>query len=215
MLKIFSPIAIISAIFLIDVLDASTFDKHFPSSCQDPAIIEDGEYYIYPDGLSPVLVYCDVTKGGWATIFNKADKSDFFNRSWTDYVYGFGSPRSNYWAGLLNIRNLVLTEPMVLRIELSNSARDEFFIEYESFFIDSAEHQYLLKVGNKTAGIFFFLEAFSRQYLRCAVIFSLKVIWSIRFRTCQMPSFMRSIKTLNILQLRLEVSIFNRLSFIT
>ena len=137
---------------LVDKSSSSTFDKHFPSSCQDPAIIEDGEYYIYPDGLSPVLVYCDVTKGGWATIFNKAEKSDFFNKAWTDYVYGFGSPRSNYWAGLLNIRNLVLTEPMVLRIELSNSARDEFFIEYESFFIDSAEHQYLLKVGNKTAG---------------------------------------------------------------
>lgn len=130
----------------------TTFDKYYPTSCQDPSIIEDGEYQIYPDGLVPVTVYCEVTKGGWTTIFNKVTRCDFFNQSWTDYLYGFGSPVSNYWAGLVNMRNLVLTEPMTLRIELSNSAEDEFFIEYESFYIGPEENGFVLHVGNRTRG---------------------------------------------------------------
>lgn len=81
-------IVVFAIVTTSQVAHASSFDKHFPSSCQDPSIIEDGEYYIYPDGLSPVLVYCDVTKGGWATIFNKVEKGDYFHRTTTDYVYG-------------------------------------------------------------------------------------------------------------------------------
>lgn len=130
----------------------TTFDKYFPSSCQDPSIIKDGEYYIYPDGLVPVHVYCDVTNGGWTTVFHKTQKSDFFNRTWTDYLYGFGDPGSDYWAGLVNIRNLVLTEPMILRIELSNSDEDEFYIEYESFYVGPEETGFVLHVGNRTRG---------------------------------------------------------------
>ncbi len=41
---------------------------YVPRHCQDPSIARDGEYLIYPDGSTPVLVYCEVTKG-WLELF--------------------------------------------------------------------------------------------------------------------------------------------------
>ena len=42
-------------------------EVHLPSNCNDPSITRDGEYLIYPYGSNPVLVYCEVSRGGWTS----------------------------------------------------------------------------------------------------------------------------------------------------
>ena len=92
-----------------------------PKDCADPSIVKSGEYTIYPDGVIPAKVYCDVNRNGWTQILNKVDRTvGPFKKTRLQYQNGFGTPTSNFWIGLNNIRSLVTSEPTMLRIEFGN-----------------------------------------------------------------------------------------------
>ena len=127
-------------------------EVHLPSNCNDPSITRDGEYLIYPYGSNPVLVYCEVSRGGWTRILNKVDRTPAFGRGKVEYVEGFGETFGNYWLGLDNIRGLVEQEPYSVRIELSNGNLESYFAEYDFFYVHSSSKNYRLKLGRYTSG---------------------------------------------------------------
>ncbi len=84
---------------------------------------------------------------------NKIDNSTTaFNKSWNEYTNGFGDINSYHWLGLDNIRQLINQQQMSIRIELSNSIRNLYMIEYDSFFIGPEEQKFQLTIGKKIFG---------------------------------------------------------------
>ena len=121
-----------------------------------PGIYEDGVYEIHLTEIKKLMVYCEMSRGGWTLIMSKLGPGTYFNRDWDNYVTGFGKFSQNYWMGFSSIREIV-KYPMELRIELKNTSKsDNFtFIEYDSFFVESEISQFKLKLGNKIDGDFF------------------------------------------------------------
>jgi len=111
---------------------------------------------VFPDKGSkkPVLVYCEMELGGWTTIVNKVDRSVFFNRPMKAFINGFGnvSANTNYWLGLDNMFDLTNNEIMTLRIEMSNSRFDKYFIEYDLFVLAPQIEKFKLTLGKTTFG---------------------------------------------------------------
>ncbi|XP_062568341.1 ryncolin-2-like [Saccostrea cucullata] len=77
-----------------------------PKDCKD--LCEEGQttsgvYDIYPYSTLtiPISVYCDMTTmgGGWTAIQKRVDGSVIFEKNWTEYKNGFGSPEQNVWVG--------------------------------------------------------------------------------------------------------------------
>ena len=112
----------------------------------------DGIYEVYVDSSTIIRVYCEMFKGGWTRIMNRVDNSPSFNKSYDDYIEGFGPLKQNHWLGLKYIRKLLLKQIMSLRIELYNTDDDFVFIEYDSFHINHKQEFYKLSVGDKTFG---------------------------------------------------------------
>ncbi|XP_069840774.1 microfibril-associated glycoprotein 4-like isoform X2 [Dendropsophus ebraccatus] len=98
-----------------------------PIDCQD--VWDNGQpssgvYIIYPQGAQrPLPVYCDMTTAGmvWTVFQRRLDGSVRFDRSWQDYVNGFGIADGEYWLGLQNIYRLTMFSDYELQVELEDS----------------------------------------------------------------------------------------------
>uniref|UniRef100_A0A914XMK7 Uncharacterized protein n=1 Tax=Plectus sambesii TaxID=2011161 RepID=A0A914XMK7_9BILA len=81
-----------------------------------------GVYSIQPPGSDPFSVYCDMTTdgGGWTVIQRRQDGTLSFNRTWSEYKYGFQTNlRGDLWLGNDKINLLSTKDSTVnLRIEI-------------------------------------------------------------------------------------------------
>uniref|UniRef100_A0A914V6I4 Uncharacterized protein n=1 Tax=Plectus sambesii TaxID=2011161 RepID=A0A914V6I4_9BILA len=98
-----------------------------PTDCYDllhkQGVTKSGNYTIYPPGIAPFQVYCDMdTSGGGWTVFQKRQDSSFpfWARSWADYKNGFGNGLDrNAWLGLDRIHILSTKDTsVVLHVDL-------------------------------------------------------------------------------------------------
>ncbi|XP_052086283.1 fibrinogen-like protein A isoform X5 [Mytilus californianus] len=110
---------------------------------------ESGVYKIYPD-KSEVKVYCDMTTdaGGWTIIQRRLDGSVDFQRTWTDYEYGFGNLNGEYWLGNKHIHSLTSSDRYELRIDLKDSSNTKKYALYKTFMIGDAASKYKLTIGS-------------------------------------------------------------------
>ena len=118
-----------------------------------------GLYTIYPDSLHAMKVYCDLASegGGWNVIMRRVDdKYDFPNRTWLEYVDGFGELIGSFWLGNNHIHHLakIKYKNFMLRIELEDWDGDKKYAEYTEFWIGSEADKFALNVGgySGTAG---------------------------------------------------------------
>ena len=98
--------------------------------------------------------YCDMSiagEAGWTVIQNRQSGDIEFNRTWQDYVDGFGSTSGNYWLGLRNIRDIVSltgsTFELYIDMQSFHPTDVNRFARYKSFSIGGEETNYVLRIG--------------------------------------------------------------------
>lgn len=138
-----------SFVNLLNASGAGAGTSEYVKNCFDSSITSDGFYFIYPNDQTPVRTYC---AKGWTTIFNRVSISDYFNKTWPEYLNGFGAADTNYWLGLDNIHRLVSNEQMTLKVEAIDIYNINYVIEYDLFYLSSQEDNYKLTIGSKIAG---------------------------------------------------------------
>ncbi|XP_023037476.2 microfibril-associated glycoprotein 4-like [Drosophila willistoni] len=98
-------------------------------------------------GLEPFNALCnaDVQGGGWIVIHKRFDRSESFNRSWSDFSHGFGQLNGEFFIGLEQLHRITNSERYELRIQLENFDRTFDFASYNNFSIVNASNDYALE----------------------------------------------------------------------
>lgn len=92
-----------------------------------------------------IILPCDLSDGGWRTIIQRIDGSLDFNKTWQEYVDGFGTPDTNYWLGLREMFTLT-DSPRLARIYLEsfNNTDRVRIAFYRNFAVKKAVLNYRL-----------------------------------------------------------------------
>ena len=89
-------------------------------------------------------------------VFQKRKNGEIsFNRSWTDYVSGFGDPEWEYWLGLEKIHCLTAAVFRAeLRVDLGDFEGNKRYAQYNFFSVNNNLANYRLNIGaySGTAG---------------------------------------------------------------
>jgi hypothetical protein len=107
----------------------------------------DGLYGIQVGGFKKaILVLCDFSTddGGWTHIQARIDGSVSFERSWAEYVTGFGDLLGEFWLGLENIHLITIYQRYVLRIEMTDCEGLTKFEEYDNFVVGGSSCKFRL-----------------------------------------------------------------------
>ena len=72
--------------------------------------------------------------------------SGFFNRQWSEYQQGFGSPTTLYWIGLDRLHQLTRVNCPV-RFDLQDRTGTWHYAQYSSFLIGDSSTNYTLTMG--------------------------------------------------------------------
>ncbi|XP_068128089.1 ficolin-1-A-like isoform X2 [Hyperolius riggenbachi] len=121
---------------------------------QDSGVGLSGWYTIYPDGMKPLKVLCDMNTdgGGWTVFQRRADGSVDFYRSWEDYKRGFGSQMSEFWLGNDNIHQITATGSYQLRVDLEDFDQNKTYATYSGFKLGDKRDLYRLCFSKYTGG---------------------------------------------------------------
>ena len=110
-------------------------------------------FQIFPYSSSPsqgVSVLCDhVSDGGQWTIIQRrkdVEPREDFDRSWEEYVEGFGDLDGEFWVGLKLIHELTTHSKQELHILLEDWEGETRWARYSNFYITSAEDNYRITV---------------------------------------------------------------------
>ncbi|GAB0088896.1 Fibrinogen, alpha/beta/gamma chain, C-terminal globular domain [Sergentomyia squamirostris] len=133
------------------------FRQPFKSSCQEVDVRKNGVYHFglhdEPNGNGKLFNrrLCEFATTGpaWTVIQTRGEFStkENFNRSWTDYKYGFGNLENEFWFGNDYIHQLTNEEDQELRVELENYAGKFVWTEYQTFYVGPEESQYRLEIN--------------------------------------------------------------------
>ena len=72
--------------------------------------------------------------------------SGFFQRSWSEYQQGFGSPMALYWIGLDRLHNVTRGNCQA-RFELQATGGTWHYAQYSSFSVGDSSTNYTLTIG--------------------------------------------------------------------
>ena len=89
---------------------------------------------------------------GWIIIQRRVDASVLFEKSWNEYVAGFGDVDGNFWLGLEVIHDLTTAQPMSLQIDVVLCNTSSVSIPYQQIHVDDAASDYLLTITSDTSG---------------------------------------------------------------
>ena len=101
---------------------------------------------------SIILIISVPQEDGWFIIQRRVDDSVSFERSWDEYVDGFGDVDGNFWLGLEAVHDLTTACPMKLQIDVVPFDIPAVSIPYQQFHVGDAASQYLLTVNSDTPG---------------------------------------------------------------
>ncbi|XP_062567606.1 fibroleukin-like, partial [Saccostrea cucullata] len=113
-------------------------------------------YEIYPNGTitSPVQAYCDMTTmgGGWTAIQKRISGSLEFNRNWTEYKNGFGSPVQDVWVGNDVIHQLTKENSSSLYVSITLQNGTTLYEIYDRFSVSDEAGKYKLFLAGPATG---------------------------------------------------------------
>jgi ficolin len=113
-------------------------------TCKDVMDVENRTVVTLSDGLE---VLCDTKtdRGGWIVFQRRLSSEVDFYRNWTDYKYGFGDIRGNFWLGNEKIHRLTSLRRYQLRVDFTFNSTS-YFAEYSKFRIFGEAEKYQLEV---------------------------------------------------------------------
>ncbi|VDI08120.1 Hypothetical predicted protein, partial [Mytilus galloprovincialis] len=120
-----------------------------PRECSDiQGQHPDGVYTIYPDGISPVSVFCDMhtENGKWTVIQIRLNGSVNFEQNWKTYKEGFGYPNGEYWLGNNVIHEITVHNRHELRIDMGDFDGLTKYAKYSVFSVGDEKSEYELTV---------------------------------------------------------------------
>ncbi|XP_069801389.1 fibrinogen-like protein 1-like protein isoform X2 [Dendropsophus ebraccatus] len=125
-----------------------------PKDCSEiPYNSDSGIYAIQPEGVHPLVVYCDMTteSGGWIVIQrNSFDTEITWDESWTTYKYGFGSVEKDYWLGIEYLHHITKQKVYQVRFVILDNNNEEKYADYNLFSIEDEANGYRLRLGSYT-----------------------------------------------------------------
>ncbi|MEE6472910.1 hypothetical protein FKM82_009773 [Ascaphus truei] len=118
-----------------------------------------GIYIIQPEGtLFPFEAFCDMDYrgGGWTVIQKRIDGTIDFQRTWLQYLNGFGDLSGEFWLGLrktfciLNQKNTSFMLIIALEAEDGTMA----YASYDNFWLEGEATSFIMHIGrySGTAG---------------------------------------------------------------
>ncbi|XP_062616872.1 ficolin-2-like isoform X1 [Saccostrea cucullata] len=135
------------------------FHDFLATDCQDlldKGHINSGVYDIYPFRIPsiPVKVFCDLTTmgGGWTAIQKRIDGSVTFDRNWTDYKNGFGSPETEVWIGNDVIHQLTKENTSSLYVSITLPNGTNLYEMYGGFSVSDEAGKYQLFLTGPATG---------------------------------------------------------------
>ncbi|XP_061190526.1 fibroleukin-like [Saccostrea echinata] len=133
--------------------------KFIPKDCKDlhtDGHTKTGVYEIYPYGTftSPVRVYCDMETmdGGWMAIQKRVNGSLSFDRNWTEYKNGFGSPEQDIWVGNDVIHQLTKGHNSSLYVSIILTNGSSLYELYDRFSVSDETEKYQLFLAGPAMG---------------------------------------------------------------
>ena len=99
-----------------------------------------------------MFIYVAPQEDGWIIIQRRVDASVSFERSWDEYVAGFGDVDGNFWLGLDTIHDVTEAQPMKLQIDVVPFNYPAASILYPHFHVGDAASEYLLNITSDTSG---------------------------------------------------------------
>ncbi|XP_053568152.1 fibrinogen-like protein 1-like protein [Bombina bombina] len=110
---------------------------------------ENGLYVIRPEGSPKLVVQCYMYDcSGWTVIHrNSYDTEITWSNAWSIYKYGFGNIESDHWLGNHYIQLLTSQKWNKVRILLVDSENRTRHADYDSFFLNSENDKYRLRLG--------------------------------------------------------------------
>ncbi|XP_045130696.1 fibrinogen-like protein A [Portunus trituberculatus] len=115
-------------------------------------------FYMDIDDKNPIRIYCDFDTegGGWTVIQVRRPTVEklTFDRKWSEYYKGFGSPDTNQFVGILNIYKWMLSRMYELRINVRDQEGKTGYAKYERFHLEGEHCGYRMMqfVYSGTAG---------------------------------------------------------------
>ncbi|XP_077340770.1 angiopoietin-related protein 5 [Lithobates pipiens] len=128
--------------------DCSDIKDNFGTLSKAPS----GIYIIQPEGTQfSFEAFCDMDYrgGGWTVLQKRIDGTIDFQRTWLDYMEGFGELSGEFWLGLrktfciLNQKNT----SFMLNIALEAEDGSQAYATYDNFWIEDEKTSFIMHVG--------------------------------------------------------------------
>ncbi|XP_038032026.1 angiopoietin-related protein 5 isoform X3 [Anas platyrhynchos] len=112
-----------------------------------------GLYIIHPEGSNyPFEVLCDMDfqGGGWTVVQKRTDGIITFQRTWSEYLDGFGDLSGEFWLGLRKIFHIVNQKAtsFSLYVDLESENDKHAYAAYDGFWIEDEACSFKIHLGH-------------------------------------------------------------------
>ncbi|XP_017671456.1 PREDICTED: angiopoietin-related protein 5 isoform X1 [Lepidothrix coronata] len=112
-----------------------------------------GLYIIHPEGSNyPFEVFCDMDfrGGGWTVVQKRTDGIIPFQRTWSEYLDGFGDLTGEFWLGLRKIFDIVNQKATSfnLYVDLESENDKHAYASYDGFWIEDEACSFKIHLGH-------------------------------------------------------------------
>ncbi|NWR29078.1 ANGL5 protein, partial [Tachuris rubrigastra] len=112
-----------------------------------------GLYIIHPEGSNyPFEVFCDMDfrGGGWTVVQKRTDGMIPFQRTWSEYLDGFGDLTGEFWLGLRKIFDIVNQKvtSFNLYVDLESENDKHAYASYDGFWIEDEACSFKIHLGH-------------------------------------------------------------------
>ncbi|CAH2225407.1 angiopoietin-related 5 [Pelobates cultripes] len=111
-----------------------------------------GLYIIQPEGSNaPFEAFCDMDYkgGGWTVIQKRIDGTVDFQRTWLDYMDGFGDLSGEFWLGLRKTFCILNQKNTSFMLNIALEAEDGAlaYATYDNFWLEDEKTSFTMHVG--------------------------------------------------------------------